>query len=35
MKKEPTVWDIVGAAVFGAIMTAFLMWVFIERTGWK
>jgi hypothetical protein len=35
MKKEPSVWDILGAAVMGGLLAGFLMWVFIERTGWK
>ena len=26
MKKEPSIWDILGAAVMGAILAGFLMW---------
>jgi len=35
MNKEPTFWDILGACIMGAVLAGFLMWVFIERTGWK
>jgi hypothetical protein len=34
-KKQPTILDILGACVFGAILGGGLIWVFILRTGWN